>query len=122
MYENATKRLKAVQNRHNGYYDKKIKLLKHVEQGDWAYMDRVLPVKADSSDKGQEHMLLPKAQCPFEMTESDSYTVTVLRNDGRLERMYRDRAVQTPPWAIDQPISSYRRGRMKKKIAVSDTP
>ena len=63
-------------------------------------------MKVASDKKRREHKLLPKAQGPFEVVESDSYSITILRNDGYLEKISGDRTVQAPLDAVNQPGSS----------------
>ena len=117
MYEKASPRLKEAQEKYKRIYDKTIKPLRHAQPGDWVCVERVLPVKVASYKKRREHKLLPKAQGPFEVVESDSNSVTILRNDRCLERISRNRTVQAPPGAINEPVSP-----MQKIIAdESDT-
>ena len=83
----------------------KEKLLKHAQKGDWVYAERVLPMKVASDKKRQERKLLSKAQGRFEVLDSDSYRVTVLRNDGYLERIWRNRFVRAQPATAIQALS-----------------
>ena len=39
------------------------------------------------------------------MLDSDSYSVTILRNDGYLERIWRNKTVRAQPAATIQPVS-----------------
>ena len=61
------------------------------------YLSRDQPTRASPGDEPRKHKLAPKAIGPFEVLVSDECTVTILREDGFIERVTRNRTAKAPP-------------------------
>ena len=92
----AAEKMNKAQARYKKNFDKKIRPLLHAHAGDWVYLSREQPTIASPGDLPRKHKLSSKAIGPFEVLSSDKHTVTILRDDGFVERVTRNRTARAP--------------------------
>ena len=92
----ATEKLTKAQERYKRDFDKRVRPLTHAKTGDMVYVSREQPTRASPGDNPRKHKLSSKAIGPFEVLDSDQHTVTVLREDGFIERVTRNRTSRAP--------------------------
>ena len=99
----ASEKLQAAQRRYKHDFDKKARPLTHAQTGDWVYITREQPTRV--GDRPRRHKIQPKAMGPFEVLSSTMYTVTILRDDGTIEKIARDRTTRAPETSSGREIS-----------------
>ena len=92
----AAAKMKKAQARYKKNFDKKVRPLLHAYDGDWVYLSREQPSPSSPGDHPRKHKLSPKAIGPFEVLASDRHTVTILRDDGFVEQVTRNRTTRAP--------------------------
>ena len=71
-------------------------LLSRPSVGDWVYITRKQPTASDPSDDPQKTKQMSKAIGPFQVICATPWNVTIVRADGTVEQITRERAVKAP--------------------------
>ena len=92
----AAEKLQVAQQRYKDGFDKRVRPLTQAIAGDWVYITREVPERTGVEDQPRRHKLQSKAQGPYEVLDATDHTVTIIREDGMIEVITRDRTSRAP--------------------------
>ena len=96
LADGAGEKMAAAQARYKRDHDKRVRPIEQAKTGDWVYITREQPSKTEADDKRHKTKLYSKAEGPFEVIGHTKWNLTIVRDNGMIEQVTRNRASKAP--------------------------